>query len=47
MALLLMKTGVEPGAAVCGTIMFRLITFWLPMLPGLVATRRLQAADAI
>lgn len=47
MALLLMKTGVEPGAAVCATIMFRAVTFWLPLLPGLVATRRLQAADAI
>ena len=47
MALLLMKTGVEPGAAVCATMTFRVVTFWLPLLPGLVATHRLKAADAI
>lgn len=47
MALLLMKVGVEPGAAVCATIMFRVATFWLPLLPGWSATRRLRVADAI
>jgi uncharacterized protein (TIRG00374 family) len=31
--------GVHAGPAIAGILAFRLITFWLPTLPGLVAFR--------
>ena len=46
-ALALMKVGVEPGAAVCATITFRVLTLWLPLLPGWSVARQLRLAEAI
>jgi uncharacterized membrane protein YbhN (UPF0104 family) len=34
--------GVPSGPAIAGVLLYRLLTFWLPMLPGLAAFRYLQ-----
>ncbi|MGE5138618.1 MAG: lysylphosphatidylglycerol synthase transmembrane domain-containing protein, partial [Rudaea sp.] len=34
--------GVNTGQAVAGVLLYRLITFWLPIIPGFFAFRRLQ-----
>ncbi len=47
LVLLLLKAGLEPASAVLVTLTYRLVSCWLPMLPGLVAARRLRAADAL
>ncbi len=47
LVLLLLKAGLEPATAVCVTLTYRLVSFWLPMVPGLVATRRLRGAGAL
>jgi hypothetical protein len=47
LVLLLVVAGVDPGAAVCATLAFRLLTFWLPMLAGWRATRSLRQAGAL
>lgn len=38
----LMSLGVEPAAAVAGVIVFRLVTYWLPLAPAAVAYRSLR-----
>jgi undecaprenyl-diphosphatase len=40
-------TGMASSSALGAVLLFRLATFWLPILPGLVAFRRLQRADLI
>jgi uncharacterized protein (TIRG00374 family) len=45
--LLLFKIGVDPATAVCASLTFRALTFWLPMLPGLRAARRMKAIGAL
>ena len=35
--------GVEPGLAVVAVLVFRAFTFWLPLLPGVIAFFRLRA----
>jgi undecaprenyl-diphosphatase len=47
LVLLFVVAGVDPGAAVCATLAFRLLTFWLPMLPGWRATRSLRRTGAL
>jgi len=47
MTLLLFAIGVPAAVAVCAALAFRAITFWLPMLPGLRATRRMRAIGAL
>lgn len=39
--------GAPTGPAVAGVPAFRLITFWLPILPGWLAYRALRAAGTI
>jgi undecaprenyl-diphosphatase len=39
--------GAPVGPAVAGVLAFRLLTFWLPILPGWLAYRRLRAAETI
>ena len=34
--------GVEPGIAVAGVLSYRLVTYWLPILPGWLCFRRLD-----
>lgn len=43
----LVAGGMAPGPAAIATIGYRALTCWLPMLPGLVASRRLAAAGAL
>ena len=38
----LTATGIDGDVAVSATLVFRLVTFWLPVLPGWVAFQRLQ-----
>ncbi len=38
----LTRFGVATGPAVAGVLTYRLLTYWLPILPGLVCLRRLQ-----
>jgi uncharacterized membrane protein YbhN (UPF0104 family) len=45
--LLLFRMGVDPAAAVCASLTFRTLTFWLPMFPGLRAARRMKAIGAL
>jgi undecaprenyl-diphosphatase len=33
--------GAPPGPAIAGVLTYRLITFWMPILPGWVMFRRL------
>lgn len=47
MALLLMRLGIEPGAAILATLVYRSLTFWLPMAPGWRAAARLKASAAL
>jgi uncharacterized membrane protein YbhN (UPF0104 family) len=35
--------GVEPGLAVVAVLVFRAFTFWLPLVPGVIAFFRLRA----
>lgn len=39
--------GVRSAEAVAAVLTFRLLTFWLPIVPGLVALRLLQHRDAV
>lgn len=39
--------GVSTGVAVAGVLLYRLLTFWLPILPGLAALRYLQGQDSV
>jgi glycosyltransferase 2 family protein len=43
----LTAVGASAGPAVAGVLAFRLLTFWLPILPGWLAYRALSAAGAI
>jgi glycosyltransferase 2 family protein len=43
----LTAVGIEPGDAVAATLASRLLTFWLPVLPGVAAFRLLQHHDVI
>lgn len=38
----LVATGVEAGAALFAVLLFRLVTFWLPVVPGWFALKSLQ-----
>ena len=38
----LTAVGVAVGVAVAGVLTFRLLTFWLPIIPGFLALRYLQ-----
>ena len=38
----LIWTGMDAGAAVAAMVLVRLVTFWIPMLPGWFALRRLE-----
>ena len=42
MAAGLTAAGIDPGIAISATLIFRLLTFWLPTLPGWLAFRNLQ-----
>jgi undecaprenyl-diphosphatase len=39
--------GAAAGPAVAGVLAFRLLTFWLPILPGWLAFAWLQRSDRI
>jgi hypothetical protein len=39
--------GAPTGPAVAGVLAFRLLTFWLPILPGWLAYRALRANGTI
>lgn len=39
--------GVPAGPAVTGVLLYRLLTFWLPILPGAVAVRQLRHAHQL
>jgi glycosyltransferase 2 family protein len=43
----LTAVGAPAGPAVAGVLAFRLLTFWLPILPGWLAYRALRAAGTI
>ncbi len=43
----LTAVGVPGEIAIPGVFLYRLVTFWLPILPGWLAFTRLQRADAI
>ncbi len=43
----LIAVGVPGGTALVGVLMFRLITFWLPITPGYVAFRALSKSNRI
>jgi uncharacterized membrane protein YbhN (UPF0104 family) len=47
MMLLLLEAGIDPGTAVCTTLVFRILTFWLPMLPAWRAARGLAGTNQI
>jgi uncharacterized membrane protein YbhN (UPF0104 family) len=38
---------VPSGAAVAAVLVYRLLTFWLPLVPGFIAFRYLQAKQHI
>ena len=42
MAAGLTAAGIEPGVAISATLVFRLLTFWIPTIPGWFAFRNLQ-----
>ena len=42
MAAGLTAAGIDPGIAISATLIFRLITFWIPTIPGWLALRNLQ-----
>ena len=39
--------GVSAGAAVAAVILYRLATYWLPVLPGWLSLRQLQRMDYV
>src|ERR671938_129446 len=43
----LVAVGVPSGAAVAAVLIYQLLTFWLPLIPGFVAFRYLQAKQHI
>jgi undecaprenyl-diphosphatase len=43
----LVWAGLDAGAAVAAMVLVRIVTLWLPMLPGWYALRRLERADAL
>lgn len=43
----LTRIGPTAGQAVAAALTFRLLTFWLPIIPGLIALRRLRKRDLI
>ncbi|MFZ0493146.1 MAG: lysylphosphatidylglycerol synthase transmembrane domain-containing protein [Acidimicrobiia bacterium] len=43
----LIAVGVDPGTAVGGVLVFRLLTFWLPIIPGVWALRDLRRRGAV
>jgi undecaprenyl-diphosphatase len=43
----LTTAGAQTGPAVAGVLAFRLLSFWLPILPGWLAYRSLRAAETI
>lgn len=47
LALGLTASGLPAGEAVAGVLLFRLISFWLPLLPGLLALRIVVARKLI
>lgn len=42
MAAGLTAAGIDPGIAISATLIFRLLTFWIPTIPGWLALRNLQ-----
>lgn len=47
LALGLFFTGMAPALAVCAVLTYRVVTFWLPLLPGWRASRSLHRAGAL
>ena len=43
----LTAAGLDPGIALSATLLFRLLTFWLPTIPGYWAFNRLQKIGAL
>jgi uncharacterized membrane protein YbhN (UPF0104 family) len=43
----LTAVGVQTGPAVAGVLTYRLLTFWLPILPGFLALRYLQHREIV
>jgi undecaprenyl-diphosphatase len=43
LAVLLWRWGTSAAEAVAAVLLLRVATWWLPIVPGLVATRRLRA----
>jgi undecaprenyl-diphosphatase len=43
----LTRAGVDSGPAVAGVLIFRLLTYWAPMIPGVVALRSLRRRGAL
>ena len=39
--------GMDPGVAVAAVLSYRLATYWLPVLPGWLAFRRLDGRGYI
>ena len=39
--------GISPGAAVSAVLIYRLATYWLPVVPGWLCLRRLQRMDYV
>ena len=39
--------GISPGAAVSAVLIYRLATYWLPVLPGWLCLRQLQRIDYV
>jgi uncharacterized membrane protein YbhN (UPF0104 family) len=39
--------GSSTGAAVAGVLAFRLLSYWLPMLPGWLAHRALRSSGSL
>ena len=43
----LTAAGIDPGIAVSATLLFRLLTFWLPTIPGYWSFNWLQRVGAL
>jgi uncharacterized protein (TIRG00374 family) len=43
----LTRLGVVAGPAIAGVLAFRLVTYWLPLVPGAVAVRALRRRHAL
>jgi undecaprenyl-diphosphatase len=39
--------GLDPGVAVAAVLSYRLVTYWLPILPGWASFQHLQRRDFI